>query len=246
MEFFPLAYAVLCIFLAAIVRGFAGFGFSLLAITTLSLVFPLPLVIPAVFMLEIAASIHMLPAIWRDIHWRSLLPLIAGCFVATPIGVWLLATADPRPMQIAVGIFVLVAVALMWKGFALKSMPGTAASVAAGAAAGFANGAFGIGGPPVILFYFASPAGNMVGRASLIAFFLAIDTIGIANLSLQGLMSWEAVKLAALFLPALVAGVWVGARSFTRTDPALFRKVVLVIMAALAVMGMVKAVIQEY
>ena len=49
------------VFLAAIVRGYSGFGFSLLAITSLSLIFSPAQVIPAIFMLEIAASLHMLP-----------------------------------------------------------------------------------------------------------------------------------------------------------------------------------------
>jgi uncharacterized protein len=241
MEYLPLAYGIVCIFLAAIVRGFSGFGFSLLTITALSLVYPPAEIVPSIFMLEVAASVHLLPSIWKDVHWRSLLPLIIGCLIATPVGVWLLANVQPEPMQIAMAVFVLVAVGLMWKGFALKSMPGTAASVAAGAASGFANGAFGIGGPPVVLFYFASPAGNVAGRASLIAFFLATDIIGLANQSVHGLITWDTVTRAGLFLPPLVAGVWLGARSFANTNPETFRKAVLIIMAILAVMGMVKA-----
>ena len=35
-------------------------------------------------------------------------------------------------------------------------MPSTPATLAVGTATGLANGAFGMGGPPVILFYFAS------------------------------------------------------------------------------------------
>ena len=70
--------AAVLVFLAAIVRGYSGFGFSLLAITSLSLIFPPAQVIPAIFMLEIAASLHMLPAIWRDVHWRSLSILLMG------------------------------------------------------------------------------------------------------------------------------------------------------------------------
>jgi uncharacterized membrane protein YfcA len=153
-----LAIATLFIFLAAIVRGYSGFGFSLLAITSLSLVLEPAEIVPSIFMLEIAASLHLLPSIWRDVHWRSLLPLIAGCLIATPFGVMLLASVPPAPMQLALSVFVLIATFLLWRGFALKNIPGTAGAVAAGAAAGFGNGAFGIAGPPVILFYFSSPA----------------------------------------------------------------------------------------
>ena len=239
-----LALSCLIIFLAAIVRGFSGFGFSLLTITALSLFYPPAEIIPSIFMLELAASANLLPSIWKDIHWKSLGPLTLGCLIATPIGVWALANFPAAPMQIALSIFVLGATFLMWRGYALKTMPGPFASTLAGAASGLSNGAFGIGGPPVILFYFASPAGNLAGRASLVAFFLATDVIGLVNQSVQGLITWATVVQAAVYLPALLAGVWIGARSFKDTDPETFRKYVLGILAVLAVIIFVKAAMQ--
>ncbi len=239
-----LALSCLIIFLAAIVRGFSGFGFSLLTITALSLFYPPSEIIPSIFMLELAASANLLPSIWKDIHWKSLGPLTLGCLIATPIGVWALANFPAAPMQVALSIFVLAATFLMWRGYALKTMPGPFASTLAGAASGLSNGAFGIGGPPVILFYFASPAGNLAGRASLVAFFLATDVIGLVNQSVQGLITWATVVQAAVYLPALLAGVWIGARSFKDTDPETFRKYVLGILAVLAVIIFVKAAMQ--
>jgi hypothetical protein len=237
-----IAYSVLCIFLAAIVRGYSGFGFSLLAITALSLILPPAEIVPSIFMLEVAASLHLLPGIWKDIHWKSLGPLTVGCLIATPLGVYLLATVPAAPMQVAISVFVLLAALLLWRGYALKSMPGLFASTAAGAASGFANGAFGMAGPPVILFYFASPAGNIAGRASVIAFFLATDLIGLAFQSCEGLVTWDAFVRALTFLPPLFIGVWLGARSFKGADPAVFRKWVLVILATLAVLNAVKGI----
>lgn len=240
-DLIPLALASSLVFLAAIVRGYSGFGFSLLAITSISLIFPPSRIIPAIFMLEIAASLHLLPGIWRDVHWRSLALLLAGTVLGTPLGVLALATVPPAPMTLALSVFVLAASLLLWRGFVLRSMPGAPATLAVGAATGIANGAFGIGGPPVILFYFASPAGHAAGRASLIAFFMLTDIVGLAFLSREGLVTREAGVMALAFLPALAAGVWLGARIFRTADPALFRKIVLVILACLAVMTAAKA-----
>jgi uncharacterized protein len=231
-----LAAATAFIFLAAIVRGYSGFGFSLLAITSLSLVLEPAEIVPSIFMLEIAASLHLLPSIWRDVHWRSLIPLIAGCLVATPFGVMLLASVPPAPMQLALSVFVLIATCLLWRGFALKRIPGTGGAVAAGAAAGLGNGAFGIAGPPVILFYFSSPAGHAMGRASLIAFFLATDLIGLPLLAREGLVTADAFYRAVIFLIPLIAGVWIGARSFKTADPTRFRLMILVLLAFLAIL----------
>lgn len=240
-DLLPTLLASGLVFLAAVVRGYSGFGFSLLAITSLSLLFPPATIIPAIFLLEIAASLHMLPGIWRDVHWRSLAFLLAGTVAGTPLGVQVLANVPEAPMTLALALFVLAATALLWRGFALKTMPGGPATLAVGAATGVANGAFGIGGPPVILFYFASPAGHAVGRASLVAFFILTDVTGLLFLSREGLVTRESGLLALAFLPALAAGVWLGSRMFKTADPAVFRKIVLAILAGLALMTAAKA-----
>jgi hypothetical protein len=235
-------YAFVCVFLAAIVRGYSGFGFSLLAVTSLSLMFTPAEVVPSIFLMEVAASLHLLPGIWKDIHWRSIGTLLAGCAIGTPIGVWALARVPAAPMLVALGVCVLISAALLWRGSALASMPGRSATLATGAVSGLFNGAFSTGGPPVILFYFASPAGVAAGRASLIAYFLGTDMIALPLLAHHGLVTPDAIVRAMLFLPALVIGVWLGARSFKSADPQVFRTYILVLLGILAVSILIKGV----
>src|SRR4051812_18756268 len=178
-----------CVFAAAIVRGYSGFGFSLLAITSLSLLLAPADIIPPVFMMEIAASLGLLPGIWKDIHWRSLALLGAGCLVGTPAGVWFLANVSAAPMKIALASAVLVSVGLLWFGYSRKTMPGAAESVATGGISGLLNGALGIGGPPVVVFFFNLPAGNAVGRASLLALFFATHTTAFGFLAAGGVLT---------------------------------------------------------
>jgi hypothetical protein len=191
----------------------------------------------------VAASLHLLPSIWREVHWRSLFPLMAGALAGTPIGVHALANLPEPPMRLALALFVLIATALLWRGFALKTMPSLPATLAAGTATGLANGAFGLGGPPVVLFYFASPAGHAAGRASLIAYFLFTDLVGLGFLAREGLVTRQSGLLALAFLPALALGVWLGSRSFRTADPARFRRIVLMVLALLALITAVKAIL---
>src|ERR1017187_188427 len=118
MQILILVYAVVCIFGAAVVRGYSGFGFSLLAITSLSLLLPPAEIVPSIFIMEVAASLHLLPSVWRNIHWRALLWLTVGCFVGTPFGVYALAHVAPAPMTLALAIFVLIAAILLARGYA--------------------------------------------------------------------------------------------------------------------------------
>jgi uncharacterized membrane protein YfcA len=229
-------YSAACVFAAAFVRGYSGFGFSLLAVTSLALVLPPAEIIPPIFMMEIAASLSLLPGIWRDIHWRALLPLSIGCLVGTPIGVRFLAAVPAAPMKIAMAVAVLASVALLRSGYVRKSMPSKAEAVGTGVVSGLLNGAFGIGGPPVVVFFFSSPAGASVSRASLIAFFIGTDAMGLAFLAQQGLLTADAFYRFLIFIPPLLLGQWAGSASFKAADPEAFRRWVLVLLGVLALL----------
>jgi uncharacterized membrane protein YfcA len=237
-------YAVVCVFGAAVVRGYGGFGFAMFAIVPLSLVLPPTQIIPSIFIMDIAAGLHLLPGVWRDIHWRALLWLTVGCLVGTPVGVYALAHMPAAPLTLALAVFVLAAALLLARGYALKSFPGPAATFATGTASGLCGGGFGMSGPPVVLFFFSSPAGAAAGRASLIAFFLITDATGLVFLSWDGLLSAASVWHALLLMPALVAGVWVGNRGFVKADVANFRRWVLRLLMLLALLTGGKALMQ--
>jgi uncharacterized membrane protein YfcA len=243
-QFLILVYATICIFFAAIVRGYSGFGFSLLAITSISLVLPPVQIVPSIFLMEVAASVHLLPQVWRDIHWRALLWLVLGCCVGTPVGVYALAHAPTAPMTLALALFVLGAALLLAKGVQTQRLPGTASTFATGAASGLCNGGFGMGGPPVVLFFFSSPAGAATGRASLIAYFLITDFMGLAWQGWEGLLTAASAWHALVFLPPLFGGVWLGNRGFKQADPVAVRRWILRLLMLLAVLAAVRAVME--
>lgn len=227
-------YSMACVFVAAFVRGYSGFGFSLLAISAMSLAVPPATILPTIFMMEVIASVSLLPSIWRQVHWRDLMLLWAGCLICTPIGVKILAGVPVAPMKVALGIAVFGAVLLLQSGYSRKSMPTPLETFVTGGVAGLLNGAFGII-IPVIVFFFNSPAGVAVGRASLIAFLMGTDLMGLAFLSLQGLVTTESFYRFLLLLPPLIVGQWLGTRSFKSAEQTDFRTWILRLLAAIAV-----------
>ena len=99
-------YAILCISVAAIIRGYSGFGFSALTVSSLSLVLPPIEIIPLVFLLEIAASINMLPMVWKEVNWKILKWLILGNLVGTPFGIFLLVNINQEIIRFTISILV--------------------------------------------------------------------------------------------------------------------------------------------
>jgi uncharacterized membrane protein YfcA len=229
------------VFTAGVIRGFSGFGFAMVAVTGMSLVLPPVQVVPAVLILDVLASLQLIPSIRRQIDWPSLRRLLAGALLATPAGVYVLATLPPAPMRVCISLAVLAAAVLLMRGWGWKRMPGAGFTAAVGAASGLLNGAAAIGGPPVILFYLSSPAGVAVSRASMIAFFLGLDILSLATAATQGLATATTFRLMLVAAIPLVLGIAAGSRLFARFGQAAFRRGVLILLMMLAAAGLLRA-----
>ncbi len=72
-------------------------------------------------------------------------------------------------------------------------------------------------------------------RASLIGYLFGLDVLSIGMAGAQGLYTRDvALWVAALALPVL-AGIVLGHRRFLRADPERFRRLVLLLLAALSI-----------
>ncbi len=65
--------------------------------------------------------------------------------------------------------------------------------------------------------------------------------LGLTGHYFEGLLTTQSFAQFFAWLPALLIGVWVGAHGFRRIDQALFRRIVLFILMALAVLTLGKA-----
>ena len=229
---------------AFIVRGLSGFGSSMIGIGALSIVLPPAQVVPAFLAVELLTSVNLLPGVWRQIDWRSLRWVIAGCALSTPFGLTLLAQLDPNPMRLLVSACLLAIALAMLSGaaqrFAPRNPPGPLGAVAVGGVAGLLNGAAGIGGPPAIVFYFAT-TGAAVSRASLIAFFLFTDVYALAWAGGTGLLAATGWQLIAAALPFSLAGIFIGQRLYLQLDEARLRRLIWALLAALGTLGVASA-----
>jgi uncharacterized membrane protein YfcA len=241
MPIYTLVFLGGSILIAGIIRGYSGFGFSMVAVICLSLVFSPKEAVPLILLMEIVASASLLPRVWRQVDWHSLLWLSVGVVFGTPAGVYLLANIPARPMRAAIAITVMALVVLLWRGFALKTMPSRGQTVATGVASGLLNGAATIGGPPVILFYFSTPAGVAVSRASLIAFFLGTDILAFVICLTQGLVNTKTgVMLGACLIPLLI-GIRLGSHFFNKSNEESFRRKVLILLMILSMVAFIRA-----
>ncbi|MDP9138629.1 MAG: sulfite exporter TauE/SafE family protein [Pseudomonadota bacterium] len=225
----------------AVARGYSGFGFSALLVSSWALVTDPARAVVVALVLEVLASVIQALSVWREVPWKRVGLLMAGALVGTPVGTYLLAHAPREPLKFGIAIFVLVAAALLLADVRLKLRVSRAGTAAVGVASGVANGSVAMGGLPVALLLTASGDSPATIRATVIAYFFLLDLVGLMFLARENLVTREALSLSLLSLPVMVAGVWLGGRRFLGATPDSFRRTTLVLLMVIAAIGVARA-----
>lgn len=227
---------------AAFIRGYSGFGYAALMIATSSLIADPRRFAPVVILCEVTVGVQLLLSVWAEIDWRRAGALCTGAFVGVPIGVTGLAKLDVTIIRIAISIYLLVMCAFFLGGWRLKRPAGAAAHVAVGLFSGIANGAA-IGGLPVAAFFAAQPMPAAMFRATIVAYFFALDVWSLPFMGGVGQIDGESILVTGATLPLLLLGVWLGGRHFMLSDPQSFRRFAILLLATLALLGLVRTVV---
>lgn len=235
-----LAYSVLVVFVAAVVRGYSGFGASAILVTGIGLVMAPAEVVPIALLLEVVASLGLLRQVWGSVAWPMMGWLTAGAVLGTPIGMAFLSRVPADPMRVVISVLVLGACLALWFGFRLRSAPRRGHILGTGIASGLANGIAAVGGLPVVLFLLSAATGAAASRATLVVFFMLGDLYGTGIAAANGLVTGDVAARTALFCVPLLAGVALGNRQFLKTTPDSFRRFTLLLLVALASLGLVR------
>jgi len=235
-----LVFSLIVVFLAAIVRGYSGFGFSALLVASLSLVMAPAEVVPIALMLEIIASVHMLPKVWKDVDQKLVGGLFLGAVIASPLGVHLLATLPATSMRIALYSVCLCAALIIWRGFKMRNGHGMGHIIGAGLISGVVNGATAMGGLMVVIFLLTVSMAAASMRASMIAFFLILDLYGTVLTGVEDLLSADVLLRTAIFMPLLLIGNMLGHRKFIVAAPESFRRYTLILLMSLSGFGLIR------
>ena len=145
-------YLMFFVALAGSVQGTVGFGFGIVAMSTLPLWMDVKEAVPLVAALGLLVNIAMTWNLRAHLTWSRLAPLILGGVIGVPIGVTLFVSLNPDLLLIGLGM-ALIGVAIQQK----RTAPGEGTGLTpawggvAGLASGVLGGAFNTGGPPVVL-----------------------------------------------------------------------------------------------
>lgn len=225
-------FFLLATFAGALVAGLSGFAFGLVAASVwLYIITPLQTatLIVAFGLIVQGYSVWKLR---RSLDWRKLWPFVLGAAVGVPVGVSLLASANPHSVRVGVGIFlVLYSLYALFRP-ALK--PVTGGGAVADAGIGFLNGVLGglTGLAGILVTIWSGLRGwpKDVQRTIFQPVAVSIFLMSALWLGAKGTITPETIKLFLIGLPFLFAGTWLGLKLFGRLDETAFRKVVLALL----------------
>lgn len=234
------AVAVIALIVAAgsFVQATIGLGLGLLGAPLITLIEP-PLVPTLLLLLAIPVSSGVLWVERRHISWRVIRWALPSRIPGTVLGVWLATAFDARVLGIVVAIMVLLGV---WLAFHAVEVPQTRLTlVGAGLAAGTAGTAAAIGGPPMALVMAHRPSREVRGTLSF--FFVVGSVMSVLLFWVQDALPRASVLLALGYLPILGLMMLAGHRAHRRIPREAFRRAVLVLCAASAVVLLVKSML---
>jgi uncharacterized membrane protein YfcA len=224
---------------AGFLRGFTGFGSSMVMAPIFSVVMAPASAIACVLALEGVITLQLLPKAARTADWRSMgVMAVAACF-AIPLGTSILLGTDAEIMRRIIGAAVVFFAGLMFAGMSYRGSPRLWMTVGAGAASGFLSGATGMGGPPAILYLLAGKGSPEMNRANIIVFLGAVIFFTFGDLVLAGVVTSELLLLVAVLLPIFLAAGWCGTRLFLhggRTNHRLWSLLTLILSGLVALL----------
>jgi uncharacterized protein len=203
---------LLVVFLATLIRSTFGFGEALIAVPLLALTMPIEIAAPVAVLLSITIAAVVVAQDWRKIHVRSTGWLLAPTFAGIPLGVVLLTSAHQQAVKAALAIVI-----MSFSGyFLLGRKPielrsdSRAWLLGCGFAAGVLGGAYGMNGPPLVIYGAMRRWSPQHFRATLQGYFLPASVVAMAGYWFAGVWIPAVTHYYVVSLLVVLPGIYLG------------------------------------
>lgn len=233
--------AMATVTVAGFLRGFVGFGSSLIIVMVMSIAVGPAAAVGIAGLSGVIVVLQLLPNAIRYSERAFVVPFSFTTFLAAPIGTAVLVAADPAMMRIIISLFVLAMVVMLYREWQPRSAESPGFLMFAGFAAGVVQGGSGAGGPPAVAIALSRKGSAQTQRANVIGTTSALTLCGLPPLWYSGVLTREVVLLSLVALPSYFVGAWLGAGVFSRHGSRYFRNVALFSLAVIGVLTLLLA-----
>lgn len=234
------AYGIIClaVLIGGIVQGGVGLGIGLVGSPVAAIVDPASMP-GGMLIASTVFPLFTLAAEWRHVDLHGAGFAIGGRLAGTIAAVWLLGGLSARALGLAVGVVVLLAVALSISTLRVAANPATL--LGAGAIAGVTSTTTSIGGPPLALVYQHAPGPRV--RATLALFFAIGSGFALVSLAVAGRLDGHEVLVGLVSLPFAAAGYALAGPLRRYLDRGHTKEMVLAVAALASVVLVIKSLV---
>jgi uncharacterized protein len=233
------------IFIATIFRSAFGFGESLIAVPLLALWLPLNVAVPLSVLVSVTIAGVVVVQDWRKIHFRSAGGLIFYTLIGIPLGIWLMQSAEERIVKVILGLIIIIFSIYLLIGKPLSELKTNSFPwlFGCGFLAGILGGAYGLNGPPLVIYGAKKRWSAQHFRATLQGYFLIASMIGIIGYWLAGLLVPSVIRYYLFSIPVLLPAVLIGRMINHRLHGDKFFRYVYVVLLGIGTFLMVKSLL---
>ena len=235
-------FIFLIVFIASIIRGFNGFGFSATCISGFSFILPAIEIIPIILILEVLISIFMIPYIWNKIDWNFVSKILLGIIIGSPIGLLLLKYLNPEITHLSVCIIIIFFSFLLMQRYSNQKINNNLGKFLTGIVSGTLNGLTTLGGMPVALFLLVTSIQSAIIRGSLAALFFLTDIYAFVLSFFAGIVDVTTIYRTIPLALVLPMGVFIGNKFFVKSKEETYRKAVFYFLIAISIFGILRTI----
>ena len=205
-------HVILVLFIATIIRSAFGFGEALVAVPLLALWLPVEIAAPLAVLASITIAAVVVVQDWKKIHIRSTAWLVGASLLGIPLGIAMLTCLHQQAVKAVLGLLILA-----FSGFFLivKRPPELKSDsrrwlLGCGVIAGVLGGAYGMNGPPLVIYGSLRRWSAQHFRATLQGYFLPASILGMVGYTAARLWVPEVTHYYLASLPVVLPAIFLG------------------------------------
>ena len=208
----PTIYILIIIFIATLIRSTFGFGESLIAVPLMIFFIPVEIAVPLSVLLSITIAAVVVVQDRKQIHFKSAKWLVIFAIPGVPLGLFMLVHANENFVKSGLGLLIIL--------YSLYSFIGKQKSklktdnmfwlFLCGFLSGIFGGAYGLNGPPIVVYGNLQNWTSQHFRATLQAYFLPASIVGMFGYWYQGLWIASITHYFLISLPIIIPTIFLG------------------------------------
>jgi uncharacterized membrane protein YfcA len=214
-----LSFVVVAVFFGAtLVRSAFGFGEALIAVPVLAFVLPIEVAAPVAVLVSITVAAVVVAQDWRHVHLRSAAWLVFSTLLGIPLGLLLLRSVSEPIVKGTLGLLVAGFAASALRSRSTHELTDDRLAWLFGVSAGVLGGAYGMNGPPLVIYGALRRWSPEHFRATLQGYFLPASLIGMIGYWAAGLWTPSVSRYYLLSLPTVLLAIPLGRAINRRLD----------------------------